>query len=317
MDKEQVQQLIIKYKNGLCTEDEIQLLFQWIDEEGIGKTDYLFEDHAAENTLKEEVRANIKQRLFTVKSTPVFYKMQFWLKIAAVLLVIGTISILIIQNVNKNEAEVYTTIYNPPGHVKTVILPDGSKAFLNAATTIRFQHGFSHKTRKVILTGEAYFEVVHNPEKPFVVFTRNIRTQVLGTSFDVKAYHNDSNIKIGVISGKVGVMLNRSSLMLTPDQTASYNAKTGKLLKSQLEDASSLKMWTSGQLIFRNETMDDISRILTRRYDVSIIIQNEQVRKEILNARFDKNESLENVISVLCAYVGARYKYEGNKYFIR
>lgn len=317
MDKEQVQQLIIKYKNGLCTEDEIQLLFQWVDEQGIGTADFLFEDQDGEDILKEEVRANIKQRLFAEKSTPIHYKMQFWLKIAAVLFIISTVGALIVQNVNKNRAEVYTTIYNPPGHIKTVILPDGSKAFLNAATTIRFQHQFSSKTRKVILTGEAYFEVVHDPEKPFIVFTRNISTQVLGTSFDVKAYSNDSSIKIGVVSGKVGVMLNQSSLMLTPNQTATYDPKAGKLLKSQLDDASSLKMWTSGQLVFRNETIDDISRILSRRYNVSIIVQNEQVRREILNARFAQNESLENVLNVLCSYVGARYKYEGNRYLIR
>ncbi len=315
MDKEQAEQLITKYKKGLCTADEIRLLDQWVDEQGMGKPDYLFEDHIREDRLKEEMRGNIKQRLFPARS--IRYNTQFWLKAVAVLLLISSVGIWMLRNMNDNKAEVYTTIYNPPGKLKTVILPDGSKVFLNAATTIRFPGQFKSEMRKVILTGEAYFEVVHNPEKPFIVFTRNIRTQVLGTSFDIKAYNNEPRIKVGVISGKVGVIADKSSLMLTPNQTADYDPKTGRLLKAHMDDASSLKMWTSGQLIFRNETVDDISRILNRRYDVRIIIQNDQIRKEMLNARFDKNESLENVISVLCSYVGARYKHEGNTYFIR
>ncbi|MFI5139731.1 MAG: FecR family protein [Sphingobacteriales bacterium] len=317
MDKEQALQLITKYKKGLCNDEEIETLHQWLDQQGMDKPDFLFKDPGQEDTLKEEIRYQIKSRLFPATGKRSYSQLQFWLKIAAVLLLAGTIGIWGLSKHGNKQPERYTTIYNPAGQLKTVILPDGSKVFLNSATTISFPVQFKSAQRKITLVGEAYFEVVHDPEKPFLIYTGKVRTQVLGTSFNVKAYTNEPDITVAVISGKVGVMAGKSSVMLTPDQTVDYNIKAGKLLKGNVDDASSLMAWTNGEMVFRNQALNEIARTLIRRYNIDIIIKNTHTGHAVLNARFDKNESLENVIGVLCTYVGARYKHEGKIYIIR
>jgi ferric-dicitrate binding protein FerR (iron transport regulator) len=315
VDKEQVQQLITKYKKGLCNEHEIQLLNQWLDDLGMDMPDYVFDNDAHEDVLKEDIRYQLKNSLFPEKSNK--NQLQFWIKIAAVLLLAGTIGIWSLNNHGHKQPVQYTAVYNPAGQLKTVILPDGSKVFLNAATKISFPTQFGSVNREVTLTGEAYFEVVHNPDKPFLIYTGKVKTQVLGTSFNVKAYANEPKITVAVVSGKVGVMAGKLSVLLTPNQKADYNANDGALLKGTIADASALKAWTDGQLVFRGQAFNEITRTLIRRYNTNIIIQNNHIAEAILNARFDKNESLENVISVLCTYVGARYKHEGTTYLIR
>ena len=317
MDKEQAQQLITKYKKGLCTEEEIKILNQWIDDQGHGQPNYQFQSDEQESRLKEDIRFQIKSSLFVEKKKSDRIPLQTFLKIAAMLLLVSTVGILGWNKYNLKQAEQCTSIYNPAGRLKTITLPDGSRVFLNAATTISFPSRFTSGTREVTLVGEAYFEVAHDPEKPFLVNTGKVRTQVLGTTFNVKAYSNEPKITVAVTSGKVGVVAGKSSVMLTPNQTADYDPKADKLLKGITTDASSLKAWTSGALIFRDQTLNEIMRTLVRRYNTNIFIQNDHIAGAILNARFDKNESLENVIGVLCTYVGARYKHEGAAYLIR
>ena len=317
MDKEQAFQLLTKYKKGLCTEEEIEILNQWIDKQGDGQPNYQFQSDEQENRLKEDIRFQIKSSLFVEKKKSDRIPLQTFLKIAAMLLLVSTVGILGWNKYNLKQAEQCTSIYNPAGQLKTITLPDGSRVFLNAATTISFPSHFTSGNREVTLVGEAYFEVVHDPEKPFLVTTGKMRTQVLGTSFNLKAYANEPKIKVAVTSGKVGVIAGKSSLLLTPNQTADYDPKGDKLLKQSITDASALRAWTEGALIFREQTLNEITRTLMRRYNTNIIIQNSQIAKSILNAHFDKNESLENVIGVLCTYVDARYKHEGTTYLIR
>lgn len=317
MDKEQAQQLITKYKKGLCNEEEIEILSRWIDDQGLGKPDYQFQNHEREKLLAEDIRFQIKSRLFPKKRKRNLHYLSAMLGIAAMLLLLSAIGIWSWNIYNSKQAEQYTSIYNPVGRLKTITLPDGSRVFLNAGTTIRFPSRFNSGNREVTLVGEAYFEVVHNPDKPFLIYTGKIKTQVLGTTFNIKAYTNEPKITVAVLSGKVGVTVGNLSVLLTPNQTAEYNTKYGKLLKGHVVDASVLKAWTDGALVFRNQTLNEITRTLIRRYNTNIIIQNDRVAGSILNASFDKNESLENVIAVLCTYVGVRYKHEGTAYLIK
>ena len=317
MDKEQAHRLITKYKKGLCSEEEIEILNQWMDDQGLDQPDYQFKSDDQENAFKEDIRFRIKSSLFPKEKKKDRLHLQSLLKIAAMLLLVSTIGIWSWNKYNHKQPEQYTSIYNPAGHLKTIILPDGSKVFLNAATTIRFPSHFTSGNREVTLIGEAYFEVIHNAEKPFLIYTGKVKTQVLGTSFNVKAYANEPKITIAVTSGKVGVVAGKSTIMLTPNQTANYDPKEDRLLKGTTTDASSMKAWTNGTLIFRNQTLNEITRTLVRRYNTNIVIQNDHIARAILNARFDKNESLENVIGILCSYVDARYKHEGTTYLIR
>jgi ferric-dicitrate binding protein FerR (iron transport regulator) len=315
--EEEIKQLIIKYKKGLCNEQETELLNRWIDDQGTDKPDYLFQTEEHEVLLREEVRQGIKNKLFIEKKENNHWHLQQWLKIAAILLLVSTVGYWGWNKYGRRQTEHYITIYNPAGQLKTITLPDSSKVYLNADTKITFPNHFREKDRKITLVGEAYFEVVHNAEKPFLIYTGRLRTQVLGTSFNVKAYANEPKITVAVTTGKVGVVASQATVILMPNQTVAYDIKAGSLKKGIIDDASSLRAWTNGELVFRNETLNEITQTLIRRYNVHIVIQDDHIAGAVLNARFDKKESLENVLGVLSAYVGSRYKHVGDTYFIR
>jgi len=317
VDKEEVQKLITKFKLGLCNEDEEILLNKWLDDKGKDNPDYYFQDKGQEEVLKEDLRDRIKAELFRGKTTKGTTQLQFWLRIAAIALLAVTAGIWGIKRFTKQQPVTYLTLYNPAGQLKTITLSDGSKVFLNADTKITFPTHFTSKTRSVTLTGEAFFEVVHEAERPFIISTGKIKTQVLGTSFNIKAYNNEPAITVAVVSGKVGVVANKTSVILLPNQLVNYNLLKNKLRKGSIDDASSLKTWTTGELVFKNEKLGEIAHTLTRHYNIPVIVERKGIAESVLNARFDKNEPLEHILTVLCTYLDTRYKHEGKVYMIK
>jgi transmembrane sensor len=316
VDDEQLQILLAKYKNGSLNEEESQQLQAWLDEQGEGMPGYVFESESQEQQLKKDIQQEIKKQLFLKPEPAKVVNLRFWARIAAVLVLISGLAVWGVKHFAQ-PAEAYTTISNPAGQLKMVILPDSTKVYLNAASSIAYSNRFGADKRNVILKGEAYFEVVHKADCPFIVASNRLKTQVLGTSFDVKGYDDEPEITIAVTSGKVGVMAGKSVLFLTANQMARFDRKQNKLISRTATEASSQNAWINGDLVFDNQPLEEIARTLSRRYNTTIQIQNNQVARTVLNAHFDKNESLEKVIEVLCAYVDARYKHAGNTYLIR
>ncbi|MGO4290626.1 FecR family protein [Chitinophaga sp. RAB17] len=168
-----------------------------------------------------------------------------------------------------NAAPQYNTISTPRGGQYQVVLPDGSQVWLNAASSLRFPVAFTGNDRTVTLTGEAYFEVAKNADKPFIVRTRGMQVNVLGTHFNVMAYPDEGRVKTTLVEGAVSVSQGNATSLIQPGQQASINdaGTTFMISKPDIEDVMA---WKEGEFRFRKTDISMIMRQIARWYDVDI-----------------------------------------------
>lgn len=161
----------------------------------------------------------------------------------------------------------YNTVMTPRGAVYDVVLPDGSKASLNAGSSLRFPTAFSGPERRVSVTGEVYFNIKPDQNKPFSVETGGITVRVLGTEFDVRAYPDETGTKATLISGKIRVGRDASSVVLRPGQEALLGA-TGSPISVTEADLDATLAWRNGWFQFNSADLATVMREMARWYDV-------------------------------------------------
>lgn len=163
----------------------------------------------------------------------------------------------------------YNTIATPRGGKYEVVLPDGSKAWLNAASSLRFPVAFTGKTRTITISGEVYFEIATQTQKPFIVKTDNMEVQVLGTHFDVNAYKDEKTIRTTLSEGSVRISDRGDALILKPGDQVRLNRETGnmKAVPVNVEEAMA---WKNDLFYFNNTNIKEIMKQVARWYDVKI-----------------------------------------------
>lgn len=170
---------------------------------------------------------------------------------------------------NKSSEVLYNTISTPRGGQYELMLSDGSKVWLNAASSLRFPASFVGKERKVELLGEAYFEVAKNAAMPFKVKVHGMEVEVLGTHFNINSYDNESMIRTTLLEGSVKINKNNSSSLLKPGQQAQMN-KAGEIKIINNVDVEEAIAWKEGKFQFDKADIHDIMRQLARWYDVDV-----------------------------------------------
>lgn len=192
-------------------------------------------------------------------------------------------------------------------YTRFIVLPDSSTVILHSGSKLEYPEGFTGKNREVNLYGEAYFDVSHRPEQPFVIHTGTIKTTVLGTAFNIKYDHE--GVTVSVTRGKVRVEDKIKTLaILTPDQQVQYKVK---------EDTSSLQIvnasdvvtdWTKEEMVFNGITFEEIVKILELRYGVALLFENDSLKKCSIRASFSGTETLEQVLNVLSLLRNGSYE---------
>ena len=237
------------------------------------------------------------------------------MRVAAVLFIplLLASSWLFYKQLNQDKASRFAIqeITSPPGVRSPVVLPDGSKVWLNAESTIRFRIPFSSECRNVDLMGEAFFEVVKNPKQPFFVQSGNVKVKVLGTRFNYKAFSDDKNIEVMLEEGKIALTIktgaDKMDAVLNPGDHEIIEKETGETIIRN-ENISKYIAWHMGKLVFDNTSMSEVALMLERWFGVDVIVQD----SEILNYRFTttfENESLPQVIELLGLSSPIRIKY--------
>lgn len=193
---------------------------------------------------------------------------------------------------------------NPAGQKSTIYLSDGTKVILNAKSRMEYDEGFGGEKREVTLVGEAFFEVTKDPEKPFVVRSGDIVTTVLGTSFNVNAYPEASNVQVAVMTGKVRVenklVANNDQnarVDLVPSEMATYDTNNNTLTPSSFSPEEVIS-WKDGIIYFKNADEPSVLAKLEKWYGVEIDTENKSPRLWNITAEYD-NLSLDNVLSSL------------------
>ncbi|SHM00465.1 FecR family protein [Chitinophaga jiangningensis] len=190
----------------------------------------------------------------------------------------------------------YNTLQTPAGGQFAVVLPDGSRAWLNAASSLRYPTAFTGNNRTVILNGEAYFEIAADKNKPFVVEIAQMKVQVLGTSFNVMAYNEEDAIKTTLITGAVNVSSANATKHLLPGQQAAFNKQEQFTIGNA--DVSAAIAWKEGKFEFSGEDITVVLRQIARWYDLQLELKDGMPEGH-LSATFPRSTSLENVIKML------------------
>jgi transmembrane sensor len=150
-----------------------------------------------------------------------------------------------------------------------VVLPDGTHVWLNSASSLSYPVEFAGNERRVKLTGEAYFEVAKNKDKPFYVNSNNVQVRVLGTHFNISAYNDDDELKATLLEGSVQVSKNNSQSLLKPGQQAVINNGADMIRVSQA-NINEVMAWKNGYFIFNDDNIATILKKVSRWYDVDV-----------------------------------------------
>lgn len=190
------------------------------------------------------------------------------------------------------------TVATPPGGQYEVILPDGTAATLNAASSISYPTAFQSDKRDVKITGEVYFEVTQDPRKPFVVRTeRNMQIEVLGTHFNVNAYSNEPSVKATLLEGAVRVTSDKAGQILKPQEQAQLT-DDGKLHLLKNVDVGSVVAWKNGVFEFNGTDIKAVMREISRWYNVDIVYDG-NVPTDLFSAIINRQNSIDQVLTML------------------
>lgn len=214
------------------------------------------------------------------------------------------------------EELVFNELKTPRGGGYTLQLADGTGVWLNAGSSLRFPVSFTDSTRQVFLEGEAYFEVSHNG-KPFVVSSGDMDIRVLGTSFNVSSYSDESEFKTTLVEGKVSVSYspggNEQSLsrILNPSQQAILD-RSGSVISITEVNTSYYTSWMQGKLEFNNEHLDQVMKRLSRWYDFSYEFENSEAKGFHFTARLNREESISSILKMLEMTTDVKFELRGD-----
>jgi len=315
--------LIKKYFQKRCNQNEGELVLKWFtdfkyerklkrivsehwDEIELESTDYDLDT----NRLLDKLHHLIHLDSYKKSRNVSFYRKAYrqFSKIAAVLL----LPVLVISTwyfltdgrfFAKDGKTIYAEIYSPLAARTRFELPDGSTGWLNSGSTLKFPVIFKGSQRKVELSGEGFFDVVNNSEKPFVVKISDINIIALGTKFNVFAYPDDKIHEVTLESGKVVVeKISRSRepvklAELEPDHQLVISRKTG-ILDTRAVVAEKYTSWKEGKLILRNDPMSEVVKRIGRWYNVEIDLKDKELESYRYRATFE-NETFSEVLKLL------------------
>ncbi|RKM92724.1 DUF4974 domain-containing protein, partial [Aquimarina sp. BL5] len=226
---------------------------------------------------------------------------------------------LIVSNTKNGEEIEYLEISIPKGKIFQLSLSDGTKVWLNAASTLKFPKNFvaSESNRVVHLQGEAFFDVTTNKTQPFIVNTASIDVEVLGTQFNVSSYQEDATVKTTLVEGSVAIIdsedQNKLSTLVPNDQ-AVYT-KQNKGLDQKKVNTEIYTAWMYRKMTIQDESFASVIKRLERTYDIEIINTNDRLNKTRFTGEFDV-ENVRQILNVFSETIDFTYTIENKRIVI-
>lgn len=200
---------------------------------------------------------------------------------------------------------------------KYLLLHDGTEVWLNAASSLKFPDHFDNNKREVFLSGEAYFDVKHAEETPFIIHTGPISTLVVGTAFNIKAYPNQKSVVVSVSRGKVKVSRRDNTVAtLTTGQQVKVE-QVGEAVVERSIPADRIAAWQEGNMVYDDETLSDIIRDIERVYNATIKVENQSMMDVKLSTSFRRDIGVEQALQVLCRLTDTELVRSSGEYHIR
>jgi ferric-dicitrate binding protein FerR (iron transport regulator) len=204
---------------------------------------------------------------------------------------------------------IYNKIETPFGGKYQINLPDGSKVWLNSASSLRFPALFSGDTREVELNGEAFFDVAKNPNKPFKVITKDQIVEVLGTQFNINSYADEETFKTTLIEGSVKIIYKDRVVLLSPGQQFQPILKSSKVIEADTEEVTA---WKNGYFLFKDEDIQSIMRKVSRWYNVEVSYSG-NIPDVGFGGNISRSKDINEVLNVLQLTNAVHFKVQGRR----
>ncbi|MBB4038288.1 ferric-dicitrate binding protein FerR (iron transport regulator) [Dysgonomonas hofstadii] len=289
--------VLYRYFNRETSESEEKLIANWLDES--------FDNQGIFQKEREYYNMSLLlgQKEQTIIHTPKRRFIPNWLKevakVAAVMLLTIGIGLYYLSVTKGDPSQAMHAINVPAGQRTNVILSDGTQICINAQSRLEYPSSFAEGDRRVKLTGEAYFNVAHDEDKPFIVEAGEYHIEVLGTSFNVESYPGENDFSTSLLEGKVKI-LNKNNekeqVILEPNQQAKLI--NNKLAIAPIEDFDVLR-WREGLICFKNKPFKELMEQFEKYYDVRIIIENDKLLEHELSGKIRVNDGVEHALRVI------------------
>lgn len=310
----QIKELAHKWQSGTLTPEEKIRFDQWY--QGFNDEELLLSDsnYADAPQLKAHIKAGIDQRIEKKPKT-----VKLWPRIAAaaaIIIVIG--GGLLFKNSIQNIVDPVQNVQlaTLSGQHRQIQLADGTQVWLSPATQISYPSKFNGHEREVSISGEAFFDVKHDPEHPFVIKSGSLRTIVLGTSFNVRAYPQANQAEVTVVTGKVGVTSAQKTEIMTANQRVVFNKATNKLIKESYPDAQKFINQRIGIFNYNGASLSEVSQELELQYGISVQVAA-QLSHKAFYGQLKTNLPLVQTLDKLAAVMEITWRKEGNTYLLQ
>lgn len=315
MEEQHLLSLIDKFLNGTANSFEKKQLNDWYQKNNEEETVWLTDKPDEEDIIQRRMLLKIQEHVVNTR-TPVRSLFRRVLpKIAAVL---AGISVLTGYFFYKTQSIApHTAILSASMQAsekllenKYILLPDSSTVLLHSGSKISY--AFNGKTRELTLEGEAYFDIKHMQSQPFIIHTGKVKTTVLGTAFNIKAYPNQK-ITVSVTRGKVIITDADKKILaiLLPDQQVVYNELT-RVTDQHKVKALQMIEWANSDMQFIDMPFKQLADRLSRRYNVEVKFQHAELENCLITGRFIGTEPLDSVMKVVSATMATTYTVNGN-----
>jgi ferric-dicitrate binding protein FerR (iron transport regulator) len=281
--KSRVYTLLNKFLKGKATREEVNMI-EAFEKQQLNKNEKnIFSNKLEKQHVEDEMFSNIAAGTFNKNNWE-------WLQIAASIAIIFGVGFGYYQINHKIET---FGVCNTTSNIKRIHLIDGSEIVLNSGSSIKYTDDFNRDDRQVELEGEAFFYVARNEEKPFIITTGELKTKVLGTSFNIK--QTESIVKVTVSTGLVQVYDKHNIIRIRPNQEAIYHTKTNDLNKRNIK-SELITSWFAENIELTNISMSELSELLKKRFNVDLVFKDINLANKRLTITIKKTDNLDEII---------------------
>lgn len=314
--------ILLRYLSATASDQEVASVETWLAQstENEKLLEQLYFTWQVTNKLKVMKGVNPEMGLVSLKrqirqkekDLRIRHYFQLAQRVAAILFIPFLLLSIFLLTKQEENAERYVEVTTNPGMVSKFELPDGSQVWMNGGSYLKYPIKFASAKREIILKGQGYFQVTHNPDKPFIVKAGNrYSVKVLGTEFNLTAYKNEDKIETTLVKGSVELNIQCSAdktirRVLVPDEKAIFD-KNNNTLSIHAVNPQYDTAWKEGKIIFKRHPMEEVLQILSRHYNVHFRIKNPEVKQSVITANFS-NEPLRQVLEYLELASGIKFK---------
>lgn len=314
MNNHDIEDLLDKYQQGKATVEETELVESWLSNPELNQAAWNQMNAAGQDQWLRNIEVRINTTVDSKKGKviPFYHQWRRVAAVAAILLVTLSTYLFWPSLHHFFSPQQLVSLKTSSQTTRKIVLADGSTVWLNAGSELQYAKVFTGKAREVFLTGEAYFDIQHDPGHPFLVHTGDVTTTVLGTAFNIKTDPQTHLLAVTVTRGKVSVSNAQGLLaMLAPDQQFIINTFS-QVKQQQRVDAEQEIAWLQNDLYLDDVTFGEAARQLEERFTVIIRFHDPKAAGCRFTATLLKGKKLEDILKVICAFNHSNWQKQTN-----